>query len=294
MLERWMKRFAPRGHCRLALSRTTVTVRRVGASRKVPALFVERPLAQTSTPEMLAASIGAALEESGGHGLPVHARFADELARYFIVTPAENSRRLQDLRAAAEVRLRRLYGDDPARWQIMADWQAAEPFLACAVSRDWAGALQAGVAAARGCLVSAMPAFVAAWNRSCRELDPGTWLATRGERAMTLGLIGAAPRARLTAVRTLALPEPVPSLGWLRQQVTRMALLDNLPAPAALLLHGPRCEPWLPGAADFTEPGLTVRWAEPDEWDESAERASAGGGPLAESATPLAWSGTAR
>ncbi|MGN4155814.1 hypothetical protein ACS0Y3_36320, partial [Burkholderia gladioli] len=82
--------------------------------------------------------------------------------------------------------------------------------------------------------------------------------------------------------------EPAPSLGWLRQQVARMALLDNLPAPAALLLHGPRCEPWLPGATDFTEPGLTVRWAE------SAERASVGGGPLAEPAAPLAWSGTAQ
>ncbi|MDC6127613.1 Lrp/AsnC family transcriptional regulator, partial [Burkholderia gladioli] len=64
-------------------------------------------------------------------------RFADELARYFIVTPADNSRRLQDLRAAAEVRLQMLYGDDPVRWQILADWQAAEPFLACAVSRAW-------------------------------------------------------------------------------------------------------------------------------------------------------------
>ncbi|NRF89357.1 hypothetical protein HQ619_36105, partial [Burkholderia gladioli] len=170
MLERWMKRLAPRGHCRLALSRTTVTVRRVGASRKVPALFVERPLPEAGAPEVLAAAIGAALEESGGHGLPVHASFADELARYFIVTPADNSRRLQDLRAAAEVRLQMLYGDDPARWQILADWQAAEPFLACAVSRAWAGALQAGVAAARGCLVSAMPEFVAAWNRSRREL----------------------------------------------------------------------------------------------------------------------------
>lgn len=288
MLERWMKRLAPRGHCRLALSRTTVTVRRVGASRKVPAPFVERPLPEAGAPEVLAAAIGAALEESGGHGLPVHASFADELARYFIVTPADNSRRVQDLRAAAEVRLQMLYGDDPARWQILADWQAAEPFLACAVSRAWAGALQAGVATARGCLVSAMPEFVAAWNRSRRELDAGTWLATRGERALTLGLIGAAPRARLAAVRTLALPEPAPSLGWLRQQVARMALLDNLPAPAALLLHGPRCEPWLPGATDFTEPGLTVRWAE------SAERASVGGGPLAEPAAPLAWSGTAQ
>ncbi|ALK28951.1 hypothetical protein [Burkholderia plantarii] len=315
MLERWLSRLAPkaragepgagrarllgglaarafarRGQCRLALAPGALTVRRAGASRKVPALFVERPLPAgvEAQPEALAALIAAALDESGGRGLPVQATFADALVRYFIVTPADNSVRLQDLRAAAGARLQALYGDDPAGWQIVADWQAAEPFLACAVSRRWTDALQQAVAAGRGCLVSAQPEFVAAWNRSRRELDARTWLATRGEHALTLGLIAAGPRARVAAVRTLALPDPAPSLGWLRAQVARAALLDDLPAPTALLLHGPRCEAWLPGATDFTDPGMSVRWAAPGE---------AGGELLARAATPavpLGWSGSAR
>ncbi|MFM0739235.1 hypothetical protein PQQ51_18510 [Paraburkholderia xenovorans] len=288
MLERWLKRFARRGYCRLALSRGMLTVRRVGASRHVPAQFVERllPAGADASQETLAALIGAALDESGGSGLPVHVTFADELVRYFIVTPADNSVRMQDLRAAAGVRFHTLYGEDPAGWQLVADWQAAEPFLACAVSRRWSDALQQAVVAGRGCVVSALPEFVAAWNRSRRELGADTWLATRGERALTLGLIAAEPRPRVAAVRTLALPDPVPSITWLREQVARAALLDNLPAPAALLLHGPRCDVWLPGATDFTDPGMTVRWSE------SADRATPGANAATAQPAPLAWSGT--
>jgi hypothetical protein len=291
MLERWVKRFARRGHCRVALSRGMVTVRRVGASRKVPAMFVERPLpaGADASPETLAALIAEALEASGGSGLPVHVTYTDELVRYFIVTPPDNSVRMQDLRAAAGARFQTLYGDDPAAWQLVADWQAAEPFLACAVSRRWSDVLQQAVAAGRGCVVSAMPEFIAAWNRSRRELGADTWLATRGERTLTLSLITAAPRLRVAAVRTLALPDPVPPLTWLREQIARAALIDNLPAPSALLLHGPRCDAWLPGAADFAEPGMTVRWGE------SGDRATAGAkGVAAAPAVPLVWSGPAQ
>jgi hypothetical protein len=288
MLERWLKRYTRRGDCRLALSRGTLRARRVGASRKVPALFVERPLpaGAEASPETLAALIAAVLDESGCSGLPVHVMFADELVRYFVVTPADNSVQMQDLRAAAGGRFQSLYGDDPAGWQLVADWQATEPFLACAVSRRWSDALQRAVALGRGCVVSAMPEFVAAWNRSRRELGADTWLATRGEHALTLGLIAATSRPRVAAVRTLALPDPVPSIAWLREQVARAALFDNLPAPSALLLHGPRCDVWLPAATDFSDPGMTVRWGE------SGDRTTPGAnGAAAGPVEPLAWSG---
>jgi hypothetical protein len=291
MLERWLKRFAPRGHCRLSLSRETVTVQRSGAARQVPALFIERPLPMgaDASAESLAASIAAALDAAGGSGLPVHITFADALVRYFIVTPADNGVRMQDLRAAAAVRFQTLYGDDPGGWQLAADWQAAEPFLACAVSRLWSEVVQRAVSAGRGCIVSATPEFVAAWNRSRRELGAGTWLATRGEHALTLGLIATAPRPRVAAVRTLVLPKPMPSINWLREQVARAALLDNLPVPSTLLLHGPRCDAWLPGAAGFADPGIALRWSD------AADRARSGSGrgdPAL--AAPLAWSGPAQ
>ncbi|MFP3555503.1 hypothetical protein SB861_33035 [Paraburkholderia sp. SIMBA_049] len=289
MLERWLRRFARRGYCRLALSHDMLTVRRIGASPKVPVLFVERslPAGADASPETLAAWIGAALDELGGSGLPVHVTFADELVRYFIVTPADNSVRIQDLRAAAGVRFLTLFGENPADWQFGADWQAAEPFLACAVLRRWLDASHQAVSAGRGCVVSALPEFVAAWNRSCRELGADTWLATCGEHSLTLGLVTVEPRPRVAAVRTLALPDPMPSIAWLRAQVVRAALLDNLPPPSTLLLHGLRRDAWLPGAIDFSDPAMTVRWSE------SADCAAAGARNAAdELATPMAWSGS--
>lgn len=289
MLDRWLNRFARRGSCHLALSHGKLTVRRIGASRRSQALFVEQLLpagADVST-ETLAALIATSLDESGGNGLPVHVTFADELVRYFIVTPAYNSVRMQDLRAAAGARFQTLYGEDPVGWQLVAHWQAAEPFLACAVSRPWSDALQQAVAAGHGCVVSALPEFVAAWNRTRRELGADTWLATRGEHALTLSLISAEPRPRVAAVRTLALPDPLPPIAWLREQVARAALLDNLPAPSSLLLHGPRCDGWMPGATDFADSGMTVHWSE------SAERPSLGSSAAAATqSAPLAWSGT--
>ncbi|MBN3759280.1 hypothetical protein [Burkholderia sp. Ac-20365] len=289
MLDRWLKRVVRRGYCRLTLSRNALTVGRVGASRKAPGLLVERsiPAGADASSETLAAWIAAALDESGSNGLPVHVTFADELVRYFIVTPADNSVRIQDLRAAAGVRFLTLFGEDPADWQFVADWKAAEPFLACAVSRHWLDGMQQAVSAGRGCVVSAVPEFVAAWNRSCRDLGGDTWLATCDEHSLTLGLVTVDPRPRIAAVRTVALPDPVPSIAWLRARVSRTALLDNLSPPSTLLLHGRRCDAWLQGAIDSSDAAMTVRWVEP------ADRATPGANnAVVEPATSLAWSGT--
>jgi hypothetical protein len=262
----WMKRIRTRGHCLLGLSRETVSVRHVGTSRKSTPVLVEVPLLDLhgAMPDTLAVQIAAALSAAGSNGLPVYATLADNLVRYFIVTPPGNSARMQDLRAAVAVRFQVLYGEPVPAWQLVADWQVTAPFLACAVSRRLTSALQLGVSAERGCLVSVTPNFVAAWNRSRRQLEANAWLATLADHALTLGLVADAVKPRLAAVRTLALPEEAPPMAWLREQVARIALLDNLPAPSVLHVHGPRLDAWRPGAASYGESGMTVHWRAPD------------------------------
>ena len=228
-------------------------------------LVVERPIPDphAATPGALAAQIAVALEEAGAKGLPVHATLGDELVRYFIVTPPGNSAGMQDLRAATAVRFQVLYGESASAWDLVADWQANAPFLACAVLQRVSTALQQAVAAQQACLVSVTPNFVAAWNRSRRQLSAGTWLATLGEGGVTLGLVADAARPRLAAVRTLALPQTPPSMAWLREHVARAALLDDLPAPSVLHIHGPQLDAWQGSAASTGDTGMTVRWCAP-------------------------------
>ena len=258
----------PRGYCGLVLSHDAVSVRRVGVSRKAAAVVVERLLAGhephegVAAADMLAAHLAAAVDEAGCNGLPVHVTLADDLVRYFIVTPPANGARMQDLRAAAEVRFQMLYGDAASAWQVAADWQAAEPFLACAVSRRVSMALQVAAQQGGGCLVSVTPNFVSAWNGSRRQIGAHTWLATLSDCALTLGLVADTSKPRLASVRTLMLPEPNPPLVWLRESVARAALLDNVAAPAVLHIHGPQIPGWQQDAASSGEAGMSVLWCE--------------------------------
>ncbi|GAB2895815.1 hypothetical protein GCM10027093_34310 [Paraburkholderia jirisanensis] len=255
-----------RGHCRLALSHGAVAALRVeerwfGAARKAAPHVAQRLLPDfaTAAADELAAHLAATLDEVGGKGLPVYATFDDELVRYFIVTPPQNGARMQDLRAAAGVRFQMLYGEPASAWHIAADWQAGGPFVACAIAPRLHTALQLAVKTQRGCLVAVAPNFVAAWNRWHRRLGSDAWLATLQCRTLTVGLVtGAARRARIGAVRTLALPDERPPLVWLREQLERAALLDNVAPPAVLHVHGPQIAAWQQAATD--EAGIAVRW----------------------------------
>ncbi|WP_206171224.1 hypothetical protein [Trinickia terrae] len=258
------------GHCRLDLARRAVSVHRVGGSGKLAAPRVaELPLPERlerpgAAPDELAALIASALDAAGGARLPVHATFGDDLVRYFIVTPPSNAARMQDLRAAANVRFQALYGEPASAWQLVADWQAGTPFLACAVPASFHRALQLAVKAQRGCLVSATPNFVAAWNRWRRQLGADAWLATLDSGVLTLGLVAGsagAARPRLAAVRTLALPGELPTAAWLREQVARIALLDNVPAPSVLHLDGRQPDAWQ-ALSPHAREGMTVHWCE--------------------------------
>jgi hypothetical protein len=219
--------------------------RKGAASAPVLAERSLRAMSADATPDELATAIGGALDEAGCGGLPIHATFGDDLVRYFIVTPPPNGTRVLDLRTAAEVRFQVLYGESAAAWHLVADWHAARPFLACAVSLRVHTALQLAARARRSCLVSAAPNFIGAWNRWRRRVAGDAWLATLHGGALTLGVIdGAGRRARLAAVRTLTLIDDAPPLAWLHEQLVRTALLDNVRAPKVLHVYGQLPQIW--------------------------------------------------
>ena len=251
----------PRGHCELSVSREGVSIRIAGVSRKHAPTSIERPLTMVDgeTPDALAAQIAIALDEAGASGLPVHATLGDSFARYFIVTPPANGASMQDLRAAASLRFEMLYGESGASWHWVADWRAGEPFLACALPRHVLTALELAVTPGRGHLLSVMPEFIRAWNRSRRQLGADAWLATLDRHTVTLGLISPGRQPRLASVRTLVLPEPTPPLAWLREQVSRAALLDDMRAPSILHVHGPVMDAWQSGIDATAASGMIVQ-----------------------------------
>jgi hypothetical protein len=125
--------------------------------------------------------------------------------------------------------------------------------------------LQLAVTARRGCLASATPNFIAAWNRSRRHLGADAWLATFADGTLTLGLVARARTPRLAAVRTLVTRDAATSMAWLREQIARAALLDNLPVPSALHIHGQPCDAWSSHSAPSDDAGLAVHWHPPRE-----------------------------
>jgi hypothetical protein len=70
------------------------------------------------------------------HGAPLAVTLDDGLARSFVVTPPRGARGLRELRASAAARFAALYGESAEPWLLAADWQAAAPFIACALPRE--------------------------------------------------------------------------------------------------------------------------------------------------------------
>jgi hypothetical protein len=103
---------------------------------------------------------------------------SDELVRQWVVEPPQNVESLDDLRAAVSARFQTLYGDSPAAWQIEADWKTDSPFLASAIPKNLAVALDG---LAKKCHLKwrqIAPHSVMLFNRWRNILPPNTWMVT--------------------------------------------------------------------------------------------------------------------
>ena len=165
---------------------------------------------------------------------------ADELARIWQVTPPAAAARLADLEGAAAVRFQSLYGEPASGWKLAAGWDAAKPFIACALPRQLLAMLAAVAAEQQVTLVEIVPQFVAGWNQWRHDLKPGAWYGLVQHNVLTLGAIDA---GQVRAVRAAALPEGA-GIEWLSQHVAREALRLNLPVPQRLQLSGQAPSTW--------------------------------------------------
>jgi hypothetical protein len=227
------------GSLRIGLSRSDVTLLQTsGWLRPQITPLAHAAISETTadTPDHLSAQLHQMLAGANCAKRSVTIILADEWVRLLMVTPPRNAARMQDCRAAAEMRFQALYDEPVADWRINGDWHARQPFLACAIPRALVSTLHDLAHRHRLCLLGITPQFIAGWNSRRPVMQAGTWFGVVHDRLLTLGAID---QRRLCAVRATTISaEAWHGDQWLPEHLTREALRLNLPAPDQLHLYG--------------------------------------------------------
>lgn len=159
----------------LALPTTTGTSGR----ERLGAVRIEAP-AQASAAALADAlptlAPAPAPRAAGAPAVSLAVTLADALVRSFIVTPPIGAHGLRELRACAAARFTTLYGESAEAWLLAADWQAAAPFIACAMPRALHRAIEELAARQRWRLASLRPALVRVWNHLSASIPRDGWL----------------------------------------------------------------------------------------------------------------------
>lgn len=185
----------------------------------------------------MAAQLRALLNASDARAMPARVVLADQWTRLFMVSPPANAGSLADCQAAAAMRLQELYGTPAGDWEIEAEWDARDSFLACALPRALRSALLQIADDCRLTLLRVQPQFIAAWNRWHGQLDGRHWFGVTDGESISVGAIAA---GRLCAVQTIRLPAAAADdAQWLPRQIAQQALRLNLDSPAGVQLCGP-------------------------------------------------------
>jgi hypothetical protein len=259
-----------RASLRIGLARSGIALAQCKGwkrARTTPLSETRLTVEDAAAPERVATRLGNTLAEAGCKGRPATLIFADEWTRLFMVVPPQNTIRLQDCRAAAEMRFQVLYGESPEDWYIEADWNAHHPFLACAIPRKLQNALHRSVAEHRVTLIEMVPQFIAAWNRRYSLIRPDAWFGIAQADMLTLAVV---QERRLCALRVA----PVPAGGWrnsawLPSCLVREAIRLNVPPPGRIQLCGEIPGEWrhqtlgqlICDRLDSTPPGLSPAMA---------------------------------
>jgi hypothetical protein len=217
-----------------------VKVSRFGAARAEVLAELALGAAGQGGVDAIGEAVRQLLQDAGGARWSATVVLADELARIWQVTPPAGSARLADLEGAAALRFQSLYGEPAANWKLAAGWDAAKPFIACALPRQLLAVLAEASAGQQVTLVEIVPQFVAAWNQWRGSLKPGAWYGLVQDNVLTLGAVDA---GQVRAVRASALPEGA-TIESLARHVAREALRLNLPLPGRLQLSGPAPAAW--------------------------------------------------
>lgn len=203
-------------------------------------VLVERSFDPHAGLEAIASTLRDLLAEAAPHGWPVSIVLSDELARIWQVTPPPACSRFADLEAAAALRFQGLYGTSAAGWNITADWDTKQSFLAAAVPEALLSVLVQAARDQRCHLVEVAPHFVVSMNRWRKLRRPGSWFGALHAGVLTLA---AYDDRKLAAVRTVSVPKGA-DRAWLDEQIAREALRIGLARPEHLQLCGLAPSAW--------------------------------------------------
>ncbi|MDY7574749.1 hypothetical protein [Actimicrobium sp. CCI2.3] len=222
---------------RLGISGTAVSLLRLHRWNGAPGrVLAEQSIAPSEDGSFaaLASALETLFASTRCQGASLQVVIADDLARFWQVTPPPQALRLSDLDAAIAVRFHALYGESLAGWTMQADRAIHAPFLAVAMPQTMLDVVQRSAKAHKLAIVGNAPQFIHCWNRWCKHLASGAWFGVVHGTLLTLGVVDG---ARLCALRTLSLPTNGEA-DWLAVSLAREALLLGLAAPTRLQVCG--------------------------------------------------------
>jgi hypothetical protein len=144
-----------------------------------------------------------------------------------MVSPASNTRRLQDCRDVAQSRFQDLYGEDTRDWKIEADWQSAHPFIACALPRPLYEAIKVLGKSYRLGILSLKPNALTYCNQIRNELNEGDWILNLTDDHIFLACV---KHNRLCFLHNTWLPQHASiEEQWLHRLCEQVSLRQNIP-----------------------------------------------------------------
>jgi hypothetical protein len=267
MLERFMQTL------RIGVAGDSLALVQAGRGLRAScSLLAEARLDAAEGPAALGNGLRRLLADVPAAGRSVTVVLADELARIWQVAPPQGASRMADLEAAAALRFQALFGAPPAGWQMSADWDAGQPFLAAALPAALLASLRQAGAEHGLHLVGIAPQFVAALNGWRKLRRRGAWFAVVHGAVLTLAVYD---KGVLAAVRTAVIP-PGSGRAWFDAHIAREALLTGAGEPALVQVCGSAPRAW---AAESTSTGAAcmLLGAEPaPAWPDAARLAATG------------------
>lgn len=184
----------------------------------------------------------------------------DEWARYFVVTPANNTQSMADCMASAQMRFHTLFGEPLAAWQIQAAWQARQAFLACALPQALLAMLERVCSAHARKIISVHSHLLATCAQFSQQITSNGWLMHFAAHSVQ---ILALEKGLCKSIQTSYLtPDFWPTLGSLQSLVQREALRLQVAPPSAITLAGQYPRTWQTQVVADTQisalPGLTL------------------------------------
>lgn len=239
---------------------------------------------QVDSPDLAGDALGRAVSELGAEDpggtakVCLRVTFDDRFARCFTVTPPRGARSLGELRASAAARFAALYGESADAWRLAGDWQAEQPFFACALPAAAWQRIDGLARSRRWRLESACPAVIRVWNRVHASIPDHGWLAVGFGQTLTLVAIRKGALAGLHTLRVGRHPDPGELEALLDQERLR-GDPQATPGQASSLLWAGAAD-WLPKAAIVAGlPSRLIRF--PDRAGRSADAADVCGLALA-------------